>query len=45
MIKESYPIHQSVSKFGKIKTDAVVVEGKHNKIKLNKSIGGIKYEK
>ena len=29
----------------KIKTDAVVVEGKHNKIKLSKSIGGIKYEK
>ncbi len=29
----------------KIKTDAVVVEGKHNKITLSKNIGGIKYEK
>ena len=27
----------------KVKTDAVVVEGKHNNIKLSKEIGGIKY--
>ena len=27
----------------KVKTDAVVVEGKHNKIKLSKEIGGIKH--
>ena len=29
----------------KIKTDAVVVEGKHNKIQLNDEIGGIKFSK
>jgi predicted GIY-YIG superfamily endonuclease len=29
----------------KIKTDAVIVEGKHNKIPLSKEIGGIKYSR
>lgn len=29
----------------KIKTDAVVVEGKHNKIKISDEIGGIKFSK
>ena len=39
-----YNLKQSLGgRLIKVKTDAVVVEGKHNNIKLSKEIGGIKY--